>query len=132
MAAIDKVTATGEVNKWLDFKKINDRKRESFKENIETLVDAVMDGSLVIDDKCNLVQTLKFPTEGEAPVTKLEFKPRLKVETVQLHLQGVKASDGDARITAYIAALTSKPKKIIQALDTEDYSIGQAIAVFFL
>jgi hypothetical protein len=77
-----------------------------------------------------LVQILKFPISDE--IDKLVFKPRIKVNTIQVHLQGVKSSDADGRVTAYIAALTSKPKEVIKSMDTEDYSIGKSIAYFFL
>jgi hypothetical protein len=47
-------------------------------------------------------------------------------------MQGVKASDGDGRVCAYVAALSSQPKEVIKHLDTEDYAIATAVAVFFL
>jgi len=132
MAAVAKDVAAKEIERWLDAKKVNERKREAYADSIETLTDAVSDGVLTVDGEHNLVQLLKFPTEGEVPVTSLKYKPRLKVATIHLHLQGVKTSDADGRILAYIAALTGTPKEIVRSLDTEDYSIGQAIAIFFL
>ena len=124
--------AAQEIEKWLDYKKINDRKREQYKDSIDALIDAVSDGVLTVDEDHNLVQSLKFPIGNEVTTSKLEYKPRLKVASVHSALQGVKTADADGRICAYIAALTSQPKGVITALDTEDYSIGQAIAIFFL
>ena len=54
------------------------------------------------------------------------------METIHAHLQGVKSSDADARVAAMCAAVTGNPKAIILKQDTEDYSIGQAVVVFFL
>ncbi len=54
------------------------------------------------------------------------------MSTIHSHLQGVKPSDADGRVGAYIAALTSTPKAVINCLDTEDYGIAQSIAIFFL
>ncbi len=124
--------ATEEVNSWLDHKKIGQKKRESQKDQIDSLIDAICEGVLTLDAEKNFVQTLKFPTEGEMPLKELKYAPRVKTGTFHLHLQGVKASDTDARICAYIAAITSKPKALIQKLDTEDYGVAQSIAIFFL
>ncbi len=124
--------ATKEIDKWLDYKHIKEKKRESFKEQIEALIDAVADGNLILNEKHELVQTLTFPLDGDLPLKELNYKPRLKVSTIHQHLNGVKSTDADGRICAYVAALTSKPKDVIKGLDTEDYSIAQAIAIFFL
>ncbi len=135
MAKVDKEVAVAEVNTWLDYKKVNDQKRETYKDNIEALVNAVMDGNLSLKEDKTFVHALKFPiesTDGKPAFETFEYKPRLKMETIHLHLQNVKAGDADGRVCAYVAALTSKSKDIVKKLDTEDYSIAQAIAIFFL
>ncbi len=136
MPKISREQATNEVNDWLNYKKINERKREAYVESIETLIDGIESGSLSINEEKTFIQVLNFPigTDGTdtLAVKTLEFKPRLKLSTVHLHLQGVKSTDADGRLIAYVAALTSKPKDLIKAMDTEDFSIGQAIAIFFL
>ena len=132
MGVISKEIALQEVEKWLDYKKISESKKEARTESIDALVEAISDGYLVLNDDFSFVQTLKFPTENEMSFKQLTYKPRLKISTIHSHLQGVKASDGDSRICAYVAALTSLPKDLIKALDTEDYSIAQGIAIFFL
>lgn len=130
---IAREVALADIERWLNYKRVNDRKREEYKDNIDTLVDAVCDGDLVVAEDCTLVHTLRFPIEtGESKTTTLEYKPRLKMSTVHAHLQGVKATDGDGRLAAYIAALTSKPKAVVLALETDDYSISQSIAFFFI
>lgn len=124
--------AKKDIDKWLDYKRVKETKRESYKEQIESLVDSVADGDLVLSEEHELVQTLRFPLDGELALTELKYKPRLKVSTIHTHLNGVKSTDADGRICAYVAALTSKPKAVIKGLDTEDYSIAQSVAVFFL
>ena len=124
--------AQKEITKWLDHKRISEKKRETYEDQIETLTDAIADGFLSVNDKHELVHKLIFPLEGDLPLSELIYTPRLKVSTVQTHLNGVKTSDADGRVCAYIAALSSKPKAVIKGLDTEDYSISQAVAVFFL
>lgn len=132
MQKVSKDIGFQEVVKWLDFKKVSDNKREAQKDTIETLAAAISEGCLVLKDDCSLEMELKFPTDGEEPLTKLTFKPRLKAETVAKHLQGVKGTDIDGRLSAYIAALTAQTKTLIGKLDTEDQSLAQAIAVFFV
>ena len=121
-----------EVEKWLDMKRVSPKKRETYADAIESLVDAVVFGQLVLTDDLHFVQTLDVPTEGDAPVTELKFKPRLKVGEVHSQMNGVKSGDADGRVTALIAALTGKPKGVVKALDTTDYSVAQNIALFFL
>lgn len=132
MEKVTREIAITEVESWLDYKKISEKKREVYKDNIDTLVDAVVEGFLTLQDDKSFVQTLRFDTGGERPIKELTYKPRLKMSTIHSHLQGVKSTDADLRVCAYMAALTGNPKAVIQALDTEDYSIGQAIAIFFL
>src|ERR1700745_753597 len=100
MAVVDAETAKAEIEKWLDNKKISPKKREIQKDTIETLVDAVSEGLLIVKEDFSLEQTLKFPTDGEISIKKLEYKPRLKIETIHVHLQGVKPSDADGRLLA--------------------------------
>lgn len=131
MEKVSREVATEEVNSWLDYKKISDKKRIAQKDQIDSLVDAVCDGTLTLKADKTFVQELKF-TEGENAILKLEFKPRLKMSVIHSHLQGVKSSDADGRIGAYIAALTNMPKSVIGTMDTEDFGVAQSIALFFL
>lgn len=133
MQAIPRETATDEVNGWLDYKKVSAKKRETHKEHIDNLVDAMVEGNLTLNEAKEFTQLLKFPIEGgEEKLSELKYKPRLKVETVQMHLHGVKPSDNYGLINAYISALTTKPKALIKNLDSEDYTLAYGIAVFFM
>lgn len=132
MSKINLETATEEVNKWLDYKKVGDKRRETYKDHVETLVDSIMEGHLILKEDNTFVHTLKIPVEGDLGFDKLEYKPRVRISTIKHHMQGVKSGDSDGRISAYVAALVSKPKALIDMLDTEDYSISCSIAVFFM
>lgn len=127
--------AEKEINEWLDNKKINAKKRIEKKENIDTLIGAMEEGSISIESDGTITQKLKIGTTGEdgqPGVTELKFKPRLKVSTVQVCLKGAALGDGYGVIIALAAALTGEPKNVIKDLDTEDFSVGSAIASFFL
>ena len=118
-----------DVNRWLDYKKMTNKKREEKGEMIETLVDLVSSGDITIDEECNIVHQLLFPI-GEIKI--LTYKPRLKAEAISVHLKGVGSDDLTGMISAYAAALTVQPKSVIKELDTEDFSIAKAIAIFFI
>lgn len=132
MIVVSKEVAQVEIEKWLDCKKISERKRETTKDNTAALVDAISEGGLVLTEKNELVQTLKFPIGETSPVEKLTYKPRLTVKEVNTKMQGVKANDVDGRVTGYIAALTNLTMEEVKKLDTEDYGLAQNIAIFFL
>lgn len=135
MSKIPFEKAQEEVDGWLDLKQVDEKKRDSYKDSIETLVNGVMAGLLTIDDKGFITHKLKFPTEGDKEstgVTDLKYKPRLKMSSVHAALQGTKPGDAHGMVLAYVSALTGQPKNLIKDLDTEDYSIGQAIAIFFV
>jgi hypothetical protein len=124
--------AKKDVDKWLEYKKISDTKKESYADNISTLVNAVADGALIVNEDFTLKHELKFPLENEIKTTSLEYKPRLQMKQIHQHTQGIKSNDIDGRIAAYIAALSGKPKAVVVSLDSEDYAIAQAVAVFFI
>lgn len=131
---IPKVTqdvAESAIEKWLDHKKIKAKKRESQKDAIETLVDAVMEGDLILDDETfQLKQTLSHPCGS---IHELVFEPRLAMGKVRSKLKGIKITeDTTGYLMGYVATLTNQPYAVIEKLDSEDYKIGQAIAGFFI
>ena len=132
MGVISKEIALQEVEKWLDYKKITPNKREVYKDNIESLANSIADGTLVLNDDLSLTHNLIFEIGSETKTSILKYKPRINVGNVYSHMNGVKATDIDGRLHAYICALTGSPKLLVQQLDTEDISIAQNIAVFFI
>ncbi len=129
---ITKEIALGEVSAWLDYKKIGDQKRETQKDQINSLVDAVVDGSLSFKDDKSIVLELKFPIGKDLFLKQMVFKPRLNMRTITAQLQGVKATDFDGRLLAYVAALSDQTKTILGDLDTEDFGLCQSVALFFI
>lgn len=132
MTALSPEVAMQEVGRWLDHKRVSESKRQSNEEAIKVMAEEMAAGNLILDDQYNLVYSLRFPISAEQPTTKLTFKPRLKLGTVYSHLQGVKPTDADGRLFAYAAALTGNPKEMIKNLDVDDWSMVQAVVVFFL
>lgn len=130
MTKISKEVAIEEVNKWLDYKKIKEKKRIAFKEAIESLVEAVCDGCLVLKEDFTFTQMLEFPVGANKEFKSLDYRPRIDVSTIQKYANG--ATTGDARILATLAALSGQAKEVIAKMDTEDYSVASSIAIFFL
>jgi len=123
--------ARAEVDRWLDAKRVNEKQRKTNSESIDHLVDAFADGTLVLNDDNKIAMNLTWEVGEGGKITKLEFKPRLRVGEIHNNMKGIKSTDADARILAYIATLTDQPSGVISQLDTEDYRVASSIVVFF-
>ena len=119
-----------EVEKWLDNKKLSDKKRETNKDSIDALIEGIEDGILSIDESdFSIKMNLDFPV---GDLKTLTFKARLSVGELHKYLNGVKSTDGDGRILAYVCALTGQNSGLIKMMFLEDYSVASNIAYFFL
>ena len=121
--------AQKEVEKWLDFKKVDEDKRADNAEGINALAKSVSKGYLRLNENHEFIQTLKFPI---GDLKELKYKPRLKMNEIHVKSTNVKAGDANGLITAYICALTDTNSGLIKEIDTEDNRIAQQIAIFFL
>jgi hypothetical protein len=133
MAKVSLEIATEEVTKWLDKKKVYTSTRELYKDSVDTLIEAMVEGDLSLDTETFVfTHKLLMPLEGELSITEFKYKHRMNDNMLKPHLNGVKPSDADGRLTALIAALTDQPKNIISKLDSADKKICTSIAIFFL
>lgn len=135
MTAVAKEVAQSDVEKWLDYKKVRASRREQNKAHVDNLIAAVSDGVLVVNEDKTITQNLSFPVQdkdGKDAFEALEYKPRIATSIVGMHLQGVNQEDNYGRVSAYVAALTGKPKALVMKLDTEDFGVASSIAVFFV
>lgn len=130
MSKINREVSEQEVQKWLDFKKVKSKKRESYKDAIESLVDAISEGCLVLNEDFSFTHTLDFAIGADKQIKTLDYKARIDVSTIQKQMTG--ASTGDARVLGTIAALSGQAKEVVSKLDTEDYSVASSVAIFFL
>ncbi|MBC7486083.1 MAG: hypothetical protein H7282_04975 [Cytophagaceae bacterium] len=124
--------AAEEIEAWFDRKKIMPSQRETYKDHTEILVEALAYGILALDDQGCFTQQIQHTSEDEAAVSVLKYKSRVSARVVEPHLKGVKGSDSDGRILAYMACLTDQPKGVLKALDSSDSRIANSIVVFFL
>jgi hypothetical protein len=126
---VDQSVAKNEIQQWLDFKQIDDIKKETQKDSIEKLESSIVDGSLTFDPETHeLTQNLKFAVGS---IDKLTYKPRLTRGDLAARTKGVAINDLEGRIDAYICALTNNTVNVIKQMDTEDFGIAQSIAGFF-
>lgn len=124
--------ATEEVTAWLDKKKVYESTRELQKDSIEVLVEAITRGDLLLNDKLEFVHKILVPEVFETPISELTYKLRLNDKMLKPHLNGVKTTDAEGRLIAYVSALTGQVKAVLENLDTADKKIALSIAVFFL
>jgi hypothetical protein len=132
MGKVNRELAEQTVDKWLDYKRVKPAKRESYKASIENITDAIEEGSLIFNEETHeLEYTLDIPI-GESKIQVLKFRPRLTVGEINKRLKGVSPKEADARVVAYVSALTGQNSGVIELLDTNDYDVCQAISVFFM
>ncbi len=125
--------ATKDFEKWLEARRINERKRESNKTYEETLIGGIMDGNLIVNEDATLTQILVFPTADGEGVKELVYSQRLNAGQRQAATKGVDAKDGEGRLIGYVAALTNQPLGVIKKIESgDDYDIATSIAVYFL
>jgi hypothetical protein len=129
---INREVAVQDFERWLDFKRVSDNKREKSKDQEDLIVDGISNGSITIDDECNIHQILVFPVDGEAGFSELIYRPRINRKLLSVKLKAIKADDPDGRISAYAAALCNKAVLQIDKLDTEDLRVADAIVMYFL
>jgi hypothetical protein len=133
MTKISSEIAEKEVAAWLKYKGVSERKAEAQKDNIDTIKEAIEDGNLTLDPETMIfTQILKFPIGEKDSIKEFKFQPRIKLNAIRQQLNNVKSTDTIGLLSAYVSALTSQPKDILLNMDTEDYKVGQAIAIFFL
>jgi len=132
MGVVSKEIAEQEVIKWLDYKRVKDNTRESYKSAIEELQTAIELGELVLNENFEFEQKLVFPVGNDSNIDKLVFKPRLNIGEIQKAMKGVKSDDAQGMVMSIVSALTVQTTGILKQLDTQDYGVCQNIALFFI
>ncbi len=122
-----------ELKSWFDKKKTFEETQEKYKDFGEIIIEAIMNGVLVLDASTfEFTHQLLFPIGEDAAITSLKYKARINDKQVSGHLRGIKSDDSDGRLTALLAALTNQNRSVIQQLDSADKRISQAIGIFFI
>lgn len=133
MSKVAQEVALADITRWLDHKKIPHFKRTGNQQSIDTLVEYVMEGTLVVGQDCKIVHVLSTPIEvAGTSIGQLTYKPRLTVAEVKAKAAGVKSSDASGMLLSYVSAMSDQPMQILEKMDTADNSIASTIALFFL
>lgn len=131
---IDREIATEELNGWFEKKKIRTSQQTANKDSVNTLVDALMEGDLILDKETGVfTHTLLHPDAlgNSEAIKELKYKSRLNDNILKPFMEGNKSGVIDI-MQSYVAALTDVQKSILSKLDTADKRICNSIAVFFM
>lgn len=128
---VSKEIAVAEIERWANARRLGANKREKYKRTLEDLACYIEEGTLSLDENNAFIHKLKFPIEAEIPTTELKYKNRM---TADDGIECTKHTTGEGSdvVLCYVSHLTGKVKGVIRKLDSEDYSVCQAIATFFL
>lgn len=135
MEKISEELALAEVQKWLDFKKVDEDAIDNVEKQKKEIAKSISRGHLILKKDMSFEHILKFPIldDGGKPFReKLVYRPRLKLSEVERETDKVNMSNSFQLIRAYISALTGENSGIIKGLDTSDQKIATSIAIFFL
>lgn len=128
---LERPMAEQEFTRWLDLKKIKPSRIESKKEIFEakeTIVDAIAEGQISIDEKGNLTVKLNCPIGENEQIEELTFKPRMMAFELD-KLNRVATDTGKSR--AMIEILTGQMSAIVRLLDSNDFALCNAVVVFY-
>jgi hypothetical protein len=133
MKKIDRETAIAELDSWFEKKKIFQSQRDSQKDSVNTLIDAIQEGVLTLNKDTNvLTHTLLLPEDGEKSIKTLTYRPRLNDVILKPFMEGNKSGSVIDMMLSYCAALTDTTKGVLARLDSADKRIANSIAVFFM
>lgn len=131
VVVVGKEAAEKEINSWLDYKKVKASKRESFKPQIDQIIESMQAGDIMLNSTTfELTQKLMFPIEG-LDISELTYKPRLTVADLRKGSATIKSMDFEGKMVSNIATATGKGASMIEKLDTGDFETANAIAIFF-
>ena len=131
---IDREHAQDDIERWADARRMSDKKKAANSETIESLVDAIEQGVLIVNEDFSLTQKFTFPienTEGAIELGEIKFTPRLRYKSVKQYMKSIKQDDAMGMVHAHICALTSTPMGLIDSLDMTDLGLSRQIASLF-
>lgn len=127
--------ATKEVEGWLDFKKVSEKKRDTYKDAIQNLIEGIQYGLVIVEDDFKIKQVLKFPlmdASGATFLSELVFVPRITSVGLKKYAGSIIPNNGNSKLLATAAALCDKGVSHLEKLDTEDLNTVQSVAIFFI
>lgn len=131
MKVISLEQAQKEFQKWADAKRLSEKVIEKHIDDKEAMVDAIMNGNLILNEDNTLKQILEFPVK-DGQVKELVYKFRITEGELAASTRGIRTDDLIGQFSlCYVAALTGQDRGTIRVLDSVDVSLGKHIAAFF-
>ena len=128
MEKVNRDVAVQEINKWLDVRKVPEKRREELSGTVDVLVDAVVSGSLIVDKATGGLELTVESIDDK----KLKFKPRIRAKELRVRVSKLSsAEDAMGMQIAYASALTDVTMAVLENLDMDEFKIVGAIVVFF-
>lgn len=132
MSKVSREVAVIDVERWLDANKVWRKKREALDAMVSNLIEAVVEGLLVVNEDNTLTQHLSMPIGNDGFVSDLKYKQRITSVDLDAARRIVKGDNFEDGITRCIMAFTGQPLNVVRMLDrATDLHIAESIVVFF-
>jgi hypothetical protein len=142
---VDEETARLEVERFLDLKRVPDRKRKvTFEQQIKDLIGLMVDGRLAFDfesKRASIKLLVPLETKNSGRIEGLSMRFYIGMQEAQNVLKNVEASNADARSLTLAAVLSGHSPDILRnsvnevgekGLDISDHNSLFAYTLFFL
>jgi len=122
--------AIKEFERFIESKNISKKKRESFQEQEEEIIDAISRGVVTVDEEGVISMDLFSPLES---ISKIQFKTRLLVREARNAFKVVDEKDSLGRMIAILTKITDqKNSKVWGEFDFTDLNLAGQISNYFL
>lgn len=129
---VGKDVAEKEVNEWLDHMDIpeNARKVGAVKIFVDSIVESVSKGFLVINDDKTITQKLKTPL-AEGATKEIIYDFRYTIGEYYERMKEVNETNETELAIAKLSFIAKKPKEFIGRLEGKDFKVARALVIFF-
>lgn len=143
-SVVDAETARAEVERFMDLKRLSEKKRETLKANIKGLMGSVEAGLIRFDfERKRTVAILTVPLNRKVgkQITELDMRFNMGVKVMLATTKGAGLEEGNEHSLYMISSLCDIPVTILenaeneegeQGLSTADFNILRDYALFFL
>lgn len=125
--------AKAEVTAWMEFMEAETKHEPGSAAQlfIESFVDSVAKGYLVIKEDKSIVQKLRVPLANGEGLKEITYSFRFTVGAYHDAMKGVDPTDEFAYVLAKLQLISKQAPAVLRNLDNKDYKVAKALAVFF-
>lgn len=122
--------AIQEFERFINVKHVNQKKRDTYKESEEEIIEAIMLGVVTVDEDGNINQKLQEPLDKIAEV---KYEKRLRVKEARVAFKTVDQKDSIGRMIAILCKVTNiNNGGLWDQLDFADFTLAGHISNYFL